>query len=103
MAVPTHFYKVVLGEVAGGSEVAVGAWVLPNSAIAPDIPLTAFTVPLSALEEVAGEAGQAQRCSRRGSVRPPRGMRQLPVLPVPVPDGHAPPVRLQASASSLPT
>lgn len=72
MAVPTHYYKVVLGEVEATSEVAVGAWVMPNSAITPDVPLTAFTVPLSALEEVSGE-GQAGVL--RGSPCPPRGTR----------------------------
>lgn len=61
VAVPTHFYKVVLGEVrpgAGGrkldAQLAVGAFVMPNTQIDPATPLSAFVVPLSALEEVAG-------------------------------------------------
>ena len=57
MAVPTHFYKVVLGEFRrreGGQQAALGAFVMPNAPIEPDVPLAAFTVPLSALEEVAG-------------------------------------------------
>ena len=53
MAVPTHYFKVVLGERQPGDAV-VGAWVMPNMAIDPDVPLTAFTVPLTALETVAG-------------------------------------------------
>jgi endonuclease G len=56
MAVPTHFYKVVLAENSTDSrETSVfGAFVLPNSPINPATPLAAFTVPLSALEEAAG-------------------------------------------------
>ena len=59
MAVPTHFYKVVLAESKskipfGSSKVSVGAFVMPNDQIQPDMPLTAFTVPLEMLEDVAG-------------------------------------------------
>ncbi len=54
MAVPTHYFKVVLGELNGGKRGAVGAFVMPNAAIAPDVPLTSFAVPISALREVAG-------------------------------------------------
>lgn len=61
MAVPTHFYKVVLAESKskvpfGGSKVSVGAFVMPNDQIQPDMPLAAFTVPLEMLENVAGAA-----------------------------------------------
>lgn len=61
MAVPTHFYKVVLTErksrmpMGGSPKVAVGAFVMPNAHIVPDLPLTAFSVPLEVLEDVAGE------------------------------------------------
>ncbi|KAL4420173.1 hypothetical protein ABPG77_008309 [Micractinium sp. CCAP 211/92] len=54
MAVPTHYYKVVLGEVSGGKRAAVGAFVMPNQPIDPDTPLASFAVPISSLEEVAG-------------------------------------------------
>lgn len=93
MAVPTHFFKVVLAESSGGPfqepkvgccmqsdlqfgcslhrlpcqllaaftassgvivQVAVGAFVMPNEEIHPDTPLTAFAVPLDALECVSG-------------------------------------------------
>ncbi|GAB4818802.1 hypothetical protein N2152v2_005848 [Parachlorella kessleri] len=58
MSVPTHYFKVVLGEVkpqfGGAAKTAVGAFVMPNAPIDPDMPLLAYTVPLSALEEVAG-------------------------------------------------
>ncbi|KAL4428150.1 hypothetical protein ABPG75_002239 [Micractinium tetrahymenae] len=54
MAVPTHYYKVVLGEFSGGRRAAVGAFVMPNQPIDPDTPLASFAVPISSLEEVAG-------------------------------------------------
>lgn len=61
VAVPTHFYKVVLAECKskvpfGGAKVSVGAFVMPNDQIQPDMPLTAFAVPLEMLENVAGAA-----------------------------------------------
>ena len=59
VSVPTHFYKVVLAETKsripfGGNKVSVGAFVMPNDQIQPDMPLTAFAVPLEMLENVAG-------------------------------------------------
>ncbi len=61
VAVPTHFFKVVLAErgAAPGNEgeqdAVVGAFVLPNAPVQPDAPLTAFSVPVESLEEAAGE------------------------------------------------
>ena len=55
VAVPTHFYKVVLGENgAGTGNDVLGAFVMPNSSIDASTPLASFSVPISALEEVAG-------------------------------------------------
>ncbi len=61
VAVPTHFFKVVLAERAtatpgegSGTEAIMGAFVLPNALLQADMPLTAFSVPLEALEEAAG-------------------------------------------------
>ena len=56
MAVPTHFFKVVLGEGRSSAEPTfVGAFVMPNQPLEPGTPLTSFAVPLSSLEEVSGE------------------------------------------------
>lgn len=57
-----HFFalslQVVLGEIkpqfGGAAKTAVGAFVMPNTPIEADMPLLAYAVPLSALEEVAG-------------------------------------------------
>jgi endonuclease G, mitochondrial len=55
VAVPTHFYKVVLGEKKNGlNGTVLGAFVLPNTPIDPKTPLASFAVPVSALEEVVG-------------------------------------------------
>lgn len=59
VAVPTHFFKVVLAERASGGaegdrEAALGAFVLPNAPVQPNAPLTAFSVPVESLEEAAG-------------------------------------------------
>lgn len=59
VSVPTHYYKVVLAENSSGKHgqhsAAVGAFVMPNAPIDPQTPVTAFAVPLEALESVAGE------------------------------------------------
>jgi DNA/RNA endonuclease G (NUC1) len=62
IGVPTHFYKVILADGRGGKggsrEVGVGAFVMPNAPIDPKLPLTAFTVPLEPLEQLAGQSCQ---------------------------------------------
>ena len=59
VAVPTHFFKVLLGEgsTSSGGGSFLGAFVMPNQAIEPGTPLTAFSVPLSPLEEMSGGCG----------------------------------------------
>ncbi|RPB18483.1 hypothetical protein L211DRAFT_843568 [Terfezia boudieri ATCC MYA-4762] len=55
IAVPTHFYKIVIGErkTADGT-VAVGAFVMPNQVISNSTPLTTFEVPLEMVERASG-------------------------------------------------
>lgn len=59
VAVPTHYFKVVLAEsksrnLLGAKQTVVGAFVCPNAPIDPDMPLTSFAVPLEALESASG-------------------------------------------------
>ncbi|QBM90907.1 endonuclease G [Metschnikowia aff. pulcherrima] len=54
VAVPTHFFKLIVGERNGDANIAVGAFVLPNVPIDNTQPLTAFQVPVEALERSAG-------------------------------------------------
>jgi endonuclease G len=61
VAVPTHFFKVILADNASGAHgrhtAALGAFVVPNAPVDPDVPLSAFAVPLDALERAAGACG----------------------------------------------
>ncbi|XP_011554748.3 endonuclease G, mitochondrial [Plutella xylostella] len=52
VAVPTHFYKVVVGE--GGGALALEAYVMPNQRIPDETPLSAFMVPPESIEKAAG-------------------------------------------------
>lgn len=55
VAVPTHFYKVILAEDGkAGGNVAIGAFVMPNAPIPNDKPLRDFEVPLEAVERASG-------------------------------------------------
>ncbi|KAK6533207.1 nuclease [Arthrobotrys megalospora] len=58
VAVPTHFYKIILGESAvtpnPGAPVAIGAFVLPNAPIDNKTPLTEFAVPVEMIEKASG-------------------------------------------------
>ncbi|KAI8891175.1 hypothetical protein K501DRAFT_235070 [Backusella circina FSU 941] len=53
IAVPTHFFKIILLEQED-STFAMGAFVLPNQAIANKTPLSQFQVNLKAIERAAG-------------------------------------------------
>lgn len=54
VAVPTHFFKLIVGENNGSKDIAVGAFVLPNDKIDNSVPLTNFQVPVEALERASG-------------------------------------------------
>ncbi|MCH0629015.1 DNA/RNA non-specific endonuclease [Kocuria palustris] len=54
VAVPTHFFKLVVGERTGLDTLAVGAFVLPNEPIDNTDPLTKYQVPVEALERSSG-------------------------------------------------
>ncbi|KAJ3155680.1 nuclease [Geranomyces variabilis] len=51
VAVPTHFYKVILGVKNG--QTAMQGFVMPNDRIGP-VPLESFAMPLDAIERAAG-------------------------------------------------
>lgn len=54
VAVPTHFFKLVIGENSNSDVIDVGAFVLPNDIIDNSTPLTTFQVPVEALENSSG-------------------------------------------------
>ncbi|XP_072745711.1 endonuclease G, mitochondrial [Anoplolepis gracilipes] len=53
VAVPTHFYKVVVGETDDG-KLDMEAFVMPNAPIDDNTPLTNFQVPPESIERAAG-------------------------------------------------
>ncbi|CAI5730500.1 unnamed protein product [Hyaloperonospora brassicae] len=53
-AVPTHFFKVVLGEQRGRRAFAAAGFILPNKAIPENKDLLEFQVPLDVIEKQAG-------------------------------------------------
>lgn len=53
VAVPTHFYKVVVGETSDG-KLEMEAYIMPNQVISDDTPLTVFQVPPETVERSSG-------------------------------------------------
>lgn len=58
IAVPTHFFKVIVGEKPvknpNADEISIAAFVLPNEPISNETKLIDFEVPVNALERSAG-------------------------------------------------
>ncbi|KAJ1727804.1 nuclease [Coemansia biformis] len=54
IAVPTHFFKVILAKRSSDKAFAVGAFALPNKPIDNAAPLIDFAQPLEAIEKAAG-------------------------------------------------
>lgn len=54
IAVPTHFFKLVVGEKNGDELIAAAAFVMPNEPIDNARSLTEFQVPIDALERSSG-------------------------------------------------
>lgn len=53
VAVPTHFFKIVVGESADG-KLVLESYVMPNQVIPDDTPLDNFKVPPESIERAAG-------------------------------------------------
>lgn len=53
VAVPTHFFKVIVGETSDG-KLEMESYVMPNQVIADDTPLDSFKVPPESIERAAG-------------------------------------------------
>ncbi|XP_037338959.1 endonuclease G, mitochondrial isoform X1 [Pungitius pungitius] len=54
VAVPTHFFKVLILEKADGKGVELRSYVLPNEPIEEKIPLERFLVPIETIERASG-------------------------------------------------
>lgn len=53
VAVPTHFFKVIVGESSDG-KLDMESFVMPNQVISDDTPLDSFRVPPESIERAAG-------------------------------------------------
>ncbi|KAJ2723999.1 nuclease [Coemansia sp. Benny D115] len=54
VAVPTHFFKVIMARRNNEPAVAMGAFALPNAEIDNNTPLSQFSVPVEMVEKAAG-------------------------------------------------
>ncbi|KAJ1947365.1 nuclease [Linderina pennispora] len=54
VAVPTHFFKVILAKRNNEPAFAIGGFALPNAEIDNKTPLTNYAVPLEVIEKAAG-------------------------------------------------
>ncbi|XP_065325671.1 endonuclease G, mitochondrial isoform X3 [Pelmatolapia mariae] len=54
VAVPTHFFKVLILEQADGKGVELRSYVLPNEPISEQVPLERFLVPIETIERTSG-------------------------------------------------
>ncbi|AWP07740.1 putative endonuclease G mitochondrial [Scophthalmus maximus] len=54
VAVPTHFFKVLILEQAGGKGVELRSYVLPNEPVDEKLPLERFLVPIETIERASG-------------------------------------------------
>ncbi|XP_029016810.1 endonuclease G, mitochondrial isoform X2 [Betta splendens] len=54
VAVPTHFFKVLILEQADGHGVELRSYVLPNEPVDEKIPLERFLVPIETIERASG-------------------------------------------------
>uniref|UniRef100_A0A1A8VA13 Endonuclease n=1 Tax=Nothobranchius furzeri TaxID=105023 RepID=A0A1A8VA13_NOTFU len=54
VAVPTHFFKVLILEQADGRGVELRSYVLPNQPIDDKVPLERFLVPIETIERASG-------------------------------------------------
>ncbi|EPY83303.1 TBC1 domain family member 13 [Camelus ferus] len=53
VAVPTHFFKVLILEAAGG-QIELRSYVMPNAPVDETIPLERFLVPIESIERASG-------------------------------------------------
>lgn len=53
VAVPTHFFKVIVGEAPNG-RLSMESYVMPNQVIPDEAPLDSFKVPPESIERAAG-------------------------------------------------
>uniref|UniRef100_G1S790 Endonuclease n=1 Tax=Nomascus leucogenys TaxID=61853 RepID=G1S790_NOMLE len=68
VAVPTHFFKVLILEAAGG-QTELRSYVMPNAPVDEAIPLERFLVPIESVERASGLLFVPNILARAGSLK----------------------------------
>ncbi|KAL4661182.1 hypothetical protein H8957_015710 [Semnopithecus entellus] len=68
VAVPTHFFKVLILEAAGG-QIELRSYVMPNAPVDEAIPLERFLVPIESIERASGLLFVPNILARAGSLK----------------------------------
>ncbi|XP_010855266.1 PREDICTED: endonuclease G, mitochondrial [Bison bison bison] len=68
VAVPTHFFKVLILEAAGG-QIELRSYVMPNAPVDEAIPLEHFLVPIESIERASGLLFVPNILARAGSLK----------------------------------
>uniref|UniRef100_A0A8C2V273 Endonuclease n=2 Tax=Chinchilla lanigera TaxID=34839 RepID=A0A8C2V273_CHILA len=68
VAVPTHFFKVLILEAAGG-QIELRSYVMPNAPVDEAIPLERFLVPIESIERASGLLFVPNILARAGNVK----------------------------------
>lgn len=68
VAVPTHFFKVLILEAAGG-QIELRSYVMPNAPVDEAVPLERFLVPIESIERASGLLFVPNILARAGSLK----------------------------------
>lgn len=68
VAVPTHFFKVLILEAAGG-QIELRSYVMPNAPVDEATPLERFLVPIESIERASGLLFVPNILARSGSLK----------------------------------
>lgn len=69
VAVPTHFFKILILEQTNGRGVELRSYVLPNEPISEKVPLERFLVPIETIERASGLLFVPNIMKRTGSLQ----------------------------------
>lgn len=68
VAVPTHFFKVLILEATGG-QIELRSYVMPNAPVDETIPLERFLVPIESIERASGLLFVPNILARAGNLK----------------------------------
>lgn len=68
VAVPTHFFKVLILEAASG-QIELRSYVMPNAPVDETVPLERFLVPIESIERASGLLFVPNILARAGNLK----------------------------------